>query len=468
MPIFETSALLSYLDIVVSMIDVFFQFPMVFAGTWALPSSVKGAKELKKIMNKPFSGKQAIKSLDTIFGDDDLFDELAEMQEEEDARAVVIRHLKNMLERFDQDPEEIDFEKEALKICRGIAYKKNERNSPTNKLKRMNWKKATPEKVAALLKEGADPNVEDSEGWTPLYYAAFFNPNPEVITMLLEAGADINKRSADDDFPLLTAASHNSSFEVIETLLKAGADPYVINYFGWTLLHCAAVNPNPKVVAAALTMNIDVNAKEKDGGTPLHSAAFSNPNPEVITMLLEAGANIKAQSIEKKTPLHSAAWNNPNPEVITMLLEAGANIKAQNESKETPLHYAAWKNSNPEVIAVLLEAGADIDAQDKKKRTPLHEATWNPNPEVITMLLEAGADIEAQSIEKRTPLHEAVSELYSKADPKVTTSILVKAGADIDVKDENGKTPKEIYYERFGEKEGDAIFGSQHINKEKE
>ncbi|MEI6130807.1 MAG: ankyrin repeat domain-containing protein, partial [Planctomycetota bacterium] len=39
-------------------------------------------------------------------------------------------------------------------------------------------------------------------------------------------------------------------------------------------------------------MTTDVNAKDEDGGTPLHAAAAHNPSPAVLEVLLKAGADV--------------------------------------------------------------------------------------------------------------------------------------------------------------------------------
>ena len=47
-----------------------------------------------------------------------------------------------------------------------------------------------PEVIVTLLKAGANINVQNKDGWTPLMYAARHKPNPKVIIILLKAGAD--------------------------------------------------------------------------------------------------------------------------------------------------------------------------------------------------------------------------------------------------------------------------------------
>ena len=135
---------------------------------------------------------------------------------------------------------------------------------------------------------------------------------------------------------------------------------------------------------------------------------------EEVNNAIKAGADINARDKDGKTPLMYAAWNNQNPEVIKVLLEAGADVNARDKNGWTPLMYAAW-NENPDVIKVLLEAGADVNARDKDGRTPLMWAAGsNQNPEVIKILLDAGADGKAKSNEGKTAFDYAEENKYIK------------------------------------------------------
>ena len=48
-----------------------------------------------------------------------------------------------------------------------------------------------PEAVQFLLDRGADPNLQNKKGQTPLHYAAY-NNNPKIAKFLIEHDADVN------------------------------------------------------------------------------------------------------------------------------------------------------------------------------------------------------------------------------------------------------------------------------------
>ncbi|XP_047544969.1 ankyrin repeat domain-containing protein 49 [Vanessa atalanta] len=82
-----------------------------------------------------------------------------------------------------------------------------------------------------------------------------------------------------------------------------------------------------------------VHARDSDGYTPLHRAAYSN-HVNVISYLLSVGANVGAKTELGWTPLHSACnWNNYAS--AARLLAAGANPGALSDGEQTPLHLAA-------------------------------------------------------------------------------------------------------------------------------
>lgn len=86
---------------------------------------------------------------------------------------------------------------------------------------------AAVETVRVLLAAGADPDMADEEGVTPLHWCVIVSaregePLLEVLQMLLRAGADVNRADKDGWTPLYSCVYYNCP-QMIPPLLQAGA-----------------------------------------------------------------------------------------------------------------------------------------------------------------------------------------------------------------------------------------------------
>ncbi len=95
--------------------------------------------------------------------------------------------------------------------------------------------------VQLLLDHGADINVQDNEGVTPLIYSCRYFSRQEFIRLLLEYGADINLKD-NNGWTALMWASQSSNIEVIEMLLEYGADVDVLDNQNMSVLDYAIKN----------------------------------------------------------------------------------------------------------------------------------------------------------------------------------------------------------------------------------
>jgi len=124
--------------------------------------------------------------------------------------------------------------------------------------------------AAMLLSKGADLEITDRVGWTPLFSAS---GQPELARILLTAGAKVNIRDHRGETPLHVAARispwHNER-EVVSTLLTHGADPNAVDpKSGYTPLHWAAVCGNEQVCRLLLDKGADPWIKDNWGRTPI-------------------------------------------------------------------------------------------------------------------------------------------------------------------------------------------------------
>ena len=79
-----------------------------------------------------------------------------------------------------------------------------------------------------------------TRGTTPLHVAARTNENPAVIAALIKLGTNPNVQDEFAGTPLHGAAT-NKNLSVLETLIAAGADPMARDVNGDTPLHVAAL-----------------------------------------------------------------------------------------------------------------------------------------------------------------------------------------------------------------------------------
>jgi ankyrin repeat protein len=173
--------------------------------------------------------------------------------------------------------------------------------------------------VRVLLEAGADKEVANKNGMTPLNNAAL-NGHEAVVVLLLEAGADKEAATRLGATPLYNAALKGHE-AVVRLLLEAGAGKETANKNGKTL-KIAAENGHAAVVVLLLEAGADKEAADNDGWTPLFSAASAG-HEAVVRVLLEAGADKEAANNDGATPLYSAAYNGDEA-VVRLLLEAGA------------------------------------------------------------------------------------------------------------------------------------------------
>eukprot|EP00198_Chlamydomonas_reinhardtii_P009552 XP_001698889.1 protein with ankyrin repeats [Chlamydomonas reinhardtii] len=126
--------------------------------------------------------------------------------------------------------------------------------------------------LRALLDAGAKKNVLDLGQATPIYTAAMFG-KAEVVAALVAAGANMNYPGKGGCSPLFAAAKRND-VQTVEVLLQAGANPNTPAYTTRvTALWAAAQTGCLELVRALIRGGADLEARTKDGRTPLHVSA---------------------------------------------------------------------------------------------------------------------------------------------------------------------------------------------------
>lgn len=88
--------------------------------------------------------------------------------------------------------------------------------------------------VEYLLNAGANPNVSDDNGYTPLISASLYgydNRFNGIIELLLNAGANINSTNNRHETALICSV-HSCNLEITKILINHGPKPFIKNNFG--------------------------------------------------------------------------------------------------------------------------------------------------------------------------------------------------------------------------------------------
>lgn len=111
----------------------------------------------------------------------------------------------------------------------------------------------------------------------------------EVVALLIERGGDIEIRNK-GGLTALHAAAYGGNLETVKLLVAKGAAVNdVANFYKMSPLHAAAEEGHAEIVAFLLTNKADIEAKERNGYTPLTQAGWRSHWP-AAELLLKAGA----------------------------------------------------------------------------------------------------------------------------------------------------------------------------------
>ena len=326
-------------------------------------------------------------------------------------------------------------------------------------------KTGTPEQVREAIEAGADVNMKDAEGQTPLMLAV--NSNPSVVRLLLERGADVHAKTERGFTALMSALRGSANVENIHLLVEAGSDVNAEsvrdNYGSYTPLGIAmdrnlglrifrillengadvgeaTCNKEPLLMAAIKKFDsmgkdpadllsllirfgadVDKTAGRNDPRTPLMLAAMIG-NINVVRLLLENGANVNARVTQINIVTNTGntalimASIAQRDEIVRMLVSHGADVNAANSDGETALTLAVRLRAKARIIQTLIDCGINVNRKTVHGRTALMEAVLRyKNAEIVNILIDNGAIIDAETFnlaERFNPNKEILDALH--------------------------------------------------------
>ncbi|MHC4538179.1 MAG: ankyrin repeat domain-containing protein [Planctomycetota bacterium] len=201
------------------------------------------------------------------------------------------------------------------------------------------------ERVKVLVSEGADVNVRNDEGLTPLHCAAR-EGHKEIVELLLAHGADVNIGGADYNRTATEFAMRSNHTDIVQLLVSKGADI--------SPLHFALYMKDETKARSLIEGGADVNRWTPNGTTPLDRAVVAGLK-DIAELLIAKGADVNAKDNWNWTPLHSAVYGHRD--IVELLITEGANVNATDVAGRTPLWYAK-KEGYTEIVELLKKHGA--------------------------------------------------------------------------------------------------------------
>jgi serine/threonine protein kinase len=190
-----------------------------------------------------------------------------------------------------------------------------------------------------LFAAGANPNLVDKKGWTPLH---------------LLAQAEANRvEGYQTNLCLIDAFQFNPLFELA---VKNGANPRAASSNGYSALHLVA--KHPRLVKQLVALGWDPLQKNHRGSNALTLMVENHYLTQEQSKLLETavrGGDLNVRDAQGNTAIHR-------------FLEPKADL------------YPKYFNKLEKIVSILVTLGARVDIQNQAGKTPLDLARQTTNP----------------------------------------------------------------------------------------
>ena len=245
-----------------------------------------------------------------------------------------------------------------------------------------------------ISKPQCDIEGKDNEGNQPLHYAAC-QGHKEIVSI-------VGKKVSQDGLSKCMKSAKQLAEPDIMKLLND-------HYEDRISLIDACISGNVDIVRHLVTdKHCDVNAKGRNGYTPLHYACEKG-HFEIVKFLTDhPQCNIEAEDDFNDRPLHKACKSRNVDIVRHLVIDKHCDVNAKASDSYTPLHYACEKG-HFEIVKFLTDhPQCNIEAEDDFNDRPLHKACKSRNVDIVRhLVIDKHCDVNVKWRNGNTPLHYA-------------------------------------------------------------
>ena len=352
--------------------------------------------------------------------------------------------------------------------------------------------------VRKFLEFGADPNATDTSGFTPLMRVITMKSITDdetnaIVTILCEFNCNVTLTLSE----LTLSKNISESIQIWEgTALhmaaKVGRKPVCVQTLttkctnavdtkdarGRIPLHIATLYGRHNLINFLAPHPEYFLVKDSSGCTPLYYACKDGnyrcihiyqqiADDVILEQCIQVANNdgitpLTVKDAKGRTILHHALLEGDG-NLACKLLRAGADptvkdhlgstpltlrLKSENKSikNRTLLHHLCCEEGNFEVMVELLQAGADANLKDGNGYTPLMLALRYINDNCASRILHAFCDFqhEISNCVNSSSLHISILHIAAEYNKAKCVELLIAKGADLLVKNSNGKNPLHI------------------------
>jgi ankyrin repeat protein len=217
-----------------------------------------------------------------------------------------------------------------------------------------------------LIAKGADVNARCSnKGQTPIFTFIDDYTSDENLLALIKHGADCNVRDNVGNSPLHEMFKKKPAVSKLKVLLDNGADINCKNDEGKTPFHMMDSWFLGDAMPLILLAKPDLEMTTNEGLTVLLQAIKNEASIDYIRGLVNGGSKLDARDLDGRTALHLACELSDSAKIVTFLVQSSADPKAVDFSGNTLFHEIAksstgsiYEEKHMKLLEAIFKVGA--------------------------------------------------------------------------------------------------------------